>query len=128
MAAYERRGAELELRWADLADSDGAPAMSRAAARGKSHAQQGAKQLWEVLTRTADVLERSAQLAEEHAQRREAAAQGEDAAHERRVADQTREAAQRARSHAEEWLQVSEAALPKVHRPAPADSSAETAR
>lgn len=106
MADYERRGATLERRWADLVD----PSKPASAARGADlvleQARQGAKQLSTILARTADALERTAELAETHAQT-SAQAGGDNAAEEREAAARAREAAQRARSQAEEWLKAS---------------------
>ena len=71
MAAYERLGAELERRWAELIDTDAAHREVRAAELVIRHTRQGAKQASAILMQLAKTLETSAGLAEEHAQRRE---------------------------------------------------------
>lgn len=98
----------MERRWADLADANSRQPEARAGNVLVTRAQQGARELSQIMSRTADALEKSAHLADQHAQRREQAEQGDDAAEERRVADQTREAARQARSNAEQWLKISE--------------------
>jgi len=108
MAAYERQGAELERRWAGLVEPAAVHRAGRAGQATMGRTWASAKQLGEVMSRTADALERSAELAEDHALRRERAGRMEDAAVERRAAERTREAAARARSEAKEWLNVGE--------------------
>jgi hypothetical protein len=103
MAAYERLGAELEHRWAELVDPDAADSEARAAELVIRPTRQGAKQASAILMQLANTLERSAALAEEHAQRRERAGRTEDVAAEREAAQRARAAAQRARSQADEW-------------------------
>jgi hypothetical protein len=108
MAEYERRGAELEPRWAELVDPSPAQSMIRDAGVVLRQTRRDAKQLSAVLTRTANELERSAGLAEAHARRREQAGQSDDAIEERQAAKRAREAAQRALAQADEWLKASE--------------------
>jgi hypothetical protein len=107
MAEYERLGASLESRWAELLQPNHVPAPIRAAESHMRHAHQGARQLSAVLLRTAEALDRSAELAEKHAVRREEQGRTDDVDEERRVAARTRQAAQRARTQAEEWLKTS---------------------
>jgi hypothetical protein len=108
LAEYERGGATLERRWADLVDADAAHGPARGAGIVLRHIRLGAKQLSANLARTAEALERSANLAEQHAQRREQSQQIDDAAQERKAAQRAREAAGHARAQAEEWLKISE--------------------
>jgi hypothetical protein len=108
MAEYERHGADLERRWAELVEPSTVQNTVRAAAAVVRDTRQGAKQLSEILTRTANTLERSAELAEEHAKRRDHAGRGDDAEQERQAAERAREAAQRALSQADEWLTLIE--------------------
>ena len=107
MANYERHGAELERRWADLIDPDPARRETRAAELALRHTRQGAKHASTILTRLANTLDRSAHIAEAHAARREQAGHGDDAAEERHSARRARTAARRARSQAQQWLKVS---------------------
>jgi hypothetical protein len=107
LAAYERLGAELERRWAELIDPD-ADSEARAAELVTRHTRQGAKQASAVLMQLATTLERSAGLAEEHAQRRERAGRADDAVAEHKAAQRARQAAERARSQADEWMRVGE--------------------
>jgi hypothetical protein len=107
MAEYERQGAVLERRWADLMDPEGRGGTTRAAELLMSETRRRAKQLWMALSRTAEALDASAALAEEHGERRREGGHEEDAAAERSAAERAREAASRARSQAEEWLRIS---------------------
>ena len=116
MAEYERLGAELESRWAELTDPDPAdpdPADPDPAHSGMPAAQlvdrqtqQGAKQLSRIMMQLATTLERSSVLAEEHARRNEQAGRSDEAAKERHAAKRAGEAAQHARSQAERWLKL----------------------
>ena len=107
MAEYERHGAELERRWAELiGDPDVAHTETGASELAMRHTRQAAKHGSWILMQLANTLERSAALAEKHAQRREQAGRADDAAAERRAAKRAHEAAQRARSQAEEWLEM----------------------
>jgi len=65
MAAYERSGAELERRWAELTEQD-ADHMDTRADLVVRHTEQGAKKAASLLAQLADSLERSAELATEH--------------------------------------------------------------
>ena len=106
MAEYERHGAELERRWAELVgDPDVAHTETDASELARRHTRQAAKRGSWILMQLANTLERSAGLAEKHAQRRDLAGGADDAAAERRAAKRAREAFQRARSQAEEWLE-----------------------
>ena len=104
MAAYERRGAELERRWAELTDSPAEHGGADAAEHVKAHTRQGAETVSSILMQLADALERTAALAEEHAQRHERLGRTDHALKERQAARQAREKAQRARSEAQQWL------------------------
>ena len=106
MALYERNGAELERRWAELTEPNAAQGQTRAAELVIKHTQQGAKRIAGILTQLAITLDRSAGLAEEHAERREQAGRSDDAEQERQAARHARDAAQRARSQAEQWLKL----------------------
>lgn len=106
MAKYERHGAELELRWADLVDPDPNRRAIRAAELVLRDTQRGAKHASTILTRLANTLERSARIAEGHAVTREQTGRSDDAAQERRSAQRARTAARSARSQAEHWLKV----------------------
>ena len=108
MAEYERGGAALERRWAELVDSTTPNGTTCAAESVIAHARQGAKDLSAMLTRTATALERTAQLADRHAEVREQAGDGDSAAEERQAAERARTAAERARAQAAEWLKASE--------------------
>ncbi len=108
MAQYERLGAVLESRWAELQHPEPGRPGSNAADEVSTHARQGAKHVSLVLMRTARALERSAELADEHAERREREGSRDEVDEERRVAARTRTAAERARSQAEEWRKISE--------------------
>ena len=108
MAEFERHGAELECRWADIVDPKAGAGTTRSAEVVFGHTRQGARHLAVTLQRTARELERSARLAEEHASRREQAGRLEDAAAERRAAERAREAARRAGLQAEEWSKLVE--------------------
>jgi hypothetical protein len=99
MADYERLGAELEVRWAELADPNAGG--SRQLTR---EIQRGAERASGILTQLAHTLEKSAELADVHADRREASGLSDAAADERQVAMRARQAAQRARSQAAHWL------------------------
>ena len=107
MAEYERSGAALERRWAELVDSTSPNSTTRAAERVIAHARQGAKDLSAILARTATALERTAELADRHAEVREQAGDGDGAAEECQAAERARTAADRARAQAAEWLKVS---------------------
>ena len=63
MAEYERGGAALERRWAELVDSTTPNGTTCAAESVIAHARQGAKDLSAMLTRTATALERTAERA-----------------------------------------------------------------
>lgn len=109
MAEYERGGAELERRWAELVEHDparGTTSAPRDAERVTRRTRLSADRLSGVLTHIADALERTACLADEHAERCERAKKSRAAADEREAARRAREAAQRARSQAEEWLKL----------------------
>jgi hypothetical protein len=67
MAEYERRGALLERRWAELTDADAAEIATDAGDLVMAHTRHRAEQLASVLLRTANALERAAELADEHA-------------------------------------------------------------
>ena len=109
MAEYERHGAELELRWAELIENpDVGDTQTSAAELVMRHTRQSAKGGARILMQLANTLERSAGLAEKDAQRREQAGQADDAAAVHHAAERAREVAQRARSQAEEWLDVME--------------------
>jgi hypothetical protein len=108
MAEYERRGASLERRWAELADGDTPRGTIGTAEQVLSRTRQSAKQLSAMLDRTAATLLRTAELSTEHALRREQQGQASGAVEERQAAERAREAARRARAHAEEWLKCSE--------------------
>ncbi len=108
MARYERLGAVLETRWAELRHPERRQPGSYALEEVSTHTRQGAKQLSIVLIRTARALERSAELADEHAERREREGARSEVDEERRVAARTRDAAERARTQAEEWRKISE--------------------
>jgi hypothetical protein len=108
MAEYERQGAVLERRWADLMDADGGGGTTRVAELLVGETRRRARQLWLALTRTAEALDASAALADEHGQRRGEDGHETDAAAERSAAERAREAAGRARSQAEEWLRISQ--------------------
>jgi hypothetical protein len=110
MAEYERRGAALERRWAELAEGNAPPRGTVGTAELVwSRTRQSARQLSAVLDRTAAALQRTAELSAEHAQRREQQGRASDAAEEREAAERAREASQRARAQAEKWLKLSEA-------------------
>lgn len=100
MAAYERLGAELESRWAELVDPGPTDSGTRAAQLVVRQTRQGVKQLCGILTQLAITLERSAELAEAHGRRRAQAGRGNDAAAERRAAKLALETAQWARPQA----------------------------
>ena len=104
MAEYERQGAELERRWAELIDSDTGQPATRAAELVVRRTRQGAEQASGILKQLADALQRSADLAEESAKRLERAGRSADAGADRQAATRAREAAKRARSQAEAWL------------------------
>jgi hypothetical protein len=106
MAKYERHGAELERRWADLVDPDPAHRETRAAEQVMRHTREGATHASTILTRLAKTLDKSARMAELHAARREHAGHSDDAATELQSAKRARTAARRARSQAEQWLKV----------------------
>jgi hypothetical protein len=106
LAEYERRGAELEYRWADLIDPDPAHSEIRTADLITGHTRQTAETASGILTQLANTLKRTAELAEEHAERRERAGQTGDAAKEHQAAQRARDAAQRARSQADQWLRL----------------------
>jgi hypothetical protein len=106
MAEFERHGAVLERRWAELAEWDGVDRSTAPGERVIDHTRRGAKPLSGVLTRMADALDRTASLADEHAIRREKAGRSDDAAAEREAAKRARTAAQRARSQAAQWLET----------------------
>jgi hypothetical protein len=106
MAEYERRGAELERRWAHLIDPDTGHSEIRTADLIMRHTRQGAKTASSILTQLADTLESSADLAEEHGKTREQAGRTDDAAKEHEAARHARDTAQRARSQAERWFRL----------------------
>lgn len=103
MAEYERRGATLERRWAELVEWEVVYGQTRAAERVTSHTRRGARQLTTLLTRMADALDKSARLADEHATKRERAGRSDDAELERQAAQRARDSAEQARSHAAQW-------------------------
>jgi hypothetical protein len=107
LAAYERRGAVLERRWAKLAEPGNPATTRRTTETMLGRARNGARELAAKLAHAADALEVSAQLADEHARRRQGNGQEAEAAEERQTAERTREAARRARTEAERWLRAS---------------------
>jgi hypothetical protein len=112
MADYERLGANLERRSAELLDPKPADRAVNAAAEARSFMQANAELLSSALSRTAEALERTVDVAEEHARRRERAGRSDDAAKEHRVADRAREYAPHAHAQAEEWLSRAERPMP----------------
>lgn len=102
MAAYERHGAELERRWAELVAPDSARGEGDVAEEVMAHTQQSVKTASSILTQLAATLDRTAALAEAHAERHEQVGRTEGAHKEREAAQHAREAAQRARSQAEQ--------------------------
>lgn len=121
MAKYERQGAELELRWADLVDPDPDRRERHAAELALKDTRQGAKHASSILARLAITLDRSARIADSHAISRDQAGRSHDAEQERQSAQRARTAAQRARSQAEQWLKVAQE-QPEAHQnPSPPD-------
>jgi hypothetical protein len=71
LAEYERHGAQLERRWAELIDPKPADRAARNAERARSLTRTNAEHVSSALNRTADALENAAAIAEEHARTRE---------------------------------------------------------
>jgi hypothetical protein len=107
MAEYERQGAVLERRWADLVEHDLSRSASQAAEAIRGLTRQRVEQVCQVLTRLAATLEKSAELADQHAQR--CVADGLSPAEEQDAATRARASAQRARDQAAEWVKVIDA-------------------
>jgi hypothetical protein len=107
LAEHERRGAELELRWAELVDPETAEKARTSARVLRRRTREDAERLVGRLTRMADSLDQAAGIVEEHAERHARAGRHDDAATEREAVKRARGAAQRARSQAEQWREVS---------------------
>lgn len=106
MAAYERHGAELERRWAELGvETEVAPPVPELGPVLRD-VHQNASHLVALLSRSAELFEQSAALAEEHATHPAIIVAGHEA-DERRTAERAREAARRARAHAEQFAVLS---------------------
>ncbi len=103
MAEYERRGADLETRWAALPDPESARGTAPAAQRGSPDTPHGEQTASSILSELANTLEQTAVLADKHAERHQQRGRPTDASKEREAAQSARDAAQRARSHSKQW-------------------------
>jgi hypothetical protein len=103
---YERVGAEIERRWAELSEKDAHRDAAPAGAVVVRHTLRAAENTSVLLAQLADTLARSAQLAEEHARRQEHGGNSGDAGKERDAAKRARELAEHARSQARRWREL----------------------
>ena len=106
LAGYERQGAELEIKWAELMESQPVQPTLTAAESAKSSTRRNAEHLSLELDRTAQALEKTAVIAQEHARRKEQDGQSDGAADELKVAERALSYAARARSQSEEWRRL----------------------